>query len=92
MYSKDPLGVLLRCLYPEEEKQIMTKFHGILCGAHHLWRTATYNILRFGYLWPNVFTNVCAKIRTCDKCKKFSGKKKLKYLPLKPIVVYAPFQ
>jgi hypothetical protein len=92
LYWKDPLGVLLRCLDPEEEKQIMTEFHGSLCGGHHFWRTTTYKILRVGYFWPNLFTDVCAKIRTCDKCQKFSGKQQLKSFPLKPIVVSGPFQ
>jgi hypothetical protein len=35
LYGKDIYGVLLICLYPEEEKQIMTEFHGNLCGGHH---------------------------------------------------------
>jgi hypothetical protein len=39
--------------------------------------------------YPN---NVCAKIRACGKCQKFSGKQQLKSLPLKLVVVYGPFQ
>jgi hypothetical protein len=74
LYWKYPLGVLLRCLDPEEEKKIMTEFHGSLCGRHHFWRTTSYKILRVGYFWPNLFTDMCAKIRTCEKCQKFSGK------------------
>jgi hypothetical protein len=35
LYWKDPSGILLRCLDLEEEKQIMTEFHGSLCGGHH---------------------------------------------------------
>jgi hypothetical protein len=92
LYWKDPLGVLLRCLDPQEAKQTMTEFHGSLCGGHHFWRNTTYKILRVGYFWPSLFTNVCAKIKTCDICHKFSGKQQLKSLPLKPIVVSSPFQ
>jgi hypothetical protein len=69
----------------------MTEFHGSLCGGHHLWRTKKYNILRAGYLWPNLFIDVCVKIITCDKFQKFSSKQQLKSLPLKPIVVSGPF-
>jgi hypothetical protein len=68
LYWKDPLRVLLRCLDPQEAQKIMSNFHDSLCGGHHYWRTTTYKILIAGYLWPNVFIDVCAKIRACSKC------------------------
>ena len=92
LYQKDPLGVLLRFLDPHEAERAITNFHESLCGGHHFWRTTTYKILRDGYFWPSLFIDVCAKIRACGKCQKFSGKKKLKYFPLKHVVVYEPFQ
>jgi hypothetical protein len=92
LYWKDPLGVLLRCLDPQEAQKAMTDFHDSLCGGHHFWRTTTYKILRAGYFWPSLFTDVCANIRACVKCQKFSGKQQLKSFPLKPVVVSGPFQ
>jgi hypothetical protein len=74
LYWKDSLGVLLRCLDPQEGQKIMIDFHDSICRGHHFWTTTTYNILRVGYLWPTLFTDVCAKIRACVKCQKFSGK------------------
>jgi hypothetical protein len=44
------------------------------------------------YYWPTLFPDVCREIRACIKCQKFSGKQQLKSLPLKPVVVSAPFQ
>jgi hypothetical protein len=82
LYWKDPLGVLLRCLDPQEAQRIMFDFHGSLCGGHHFWKTTAYKILRAGYYWPSLFTDVCAKIRACINCQKFSGKQQLKSLPL----------
>jgi hypothetical protein len=70
----------------------MFDFHDSLCGGHHFWRTTAYKILRDGYFWPSLFTNVCEKIRSCVKCQKFSGKKQLKSFPLKPVVASGPFQ
>jgi hypothetical protein len=87
LYQKYPLGVLLRCLDPQEAQRAMTDFHDNLCGGHHFWRTTTYNILRAGYFWPSLFIDVCAKIRAFVKCQNFSGKQHLKSLPLKPVVV-----
>jgi hypothetical protein len=92
LYWKDPLGVLLRCLDPQEAQRIMFYFHDIWCGGNHFWRTIAYKILRDGYFWPSLFIDVCVKIRACVKCKIFSRKKQLKSFPLKPIAVSGPFQ
>ena len=35
LYYKDPLGVLLRYLDPQEAHRIMFDFHNDLCGGHH---------------------------------------------------------
>jgi hypothetical protein len=92
LYWKDPLGVLLRCLDPQEAQKIMSDFHDSLCGGHHYWRTMAYKILRDGYFWPSLFTDVCAKIRAYAKCQKFSRKKQLKSFPLNPVAASGPFQ
>jgi hypothetical protein len=92
LYWKDPLGVILRCLDPQEAQNIMFDFHDSLCGGHHFWRTTTYKILRVGYFWPTLFTDVCTRIRTCVKCQKFSGKHQLKSFPLEPMVASRHFQ
>jgi hypothetical protein len=92
LYWKDPLGVLLRCLDPQESQREMIDFHDSSCGGHHFWRTTTYKILRAGYFWPSIFTDVGANTRACTKCQKFAGKKQLKLFPLKPVAVSRPFQ
>jgi hypothetical protein len=92
LYWKDPLGVFLRCLDLQEAQKVMFDFHSGLCGGHHFWKTTTHKILRAGYYWPTLFPDVCREIRACIKCQKFSGKQQLKSLPLKPVVVSAPFQ
>jgi hypothetical protein len=92
LYWKDPLGVFLRCLNPQEAQKVMFDFHSGLCEGHHFWKTTAHKILRVGYYWPTLFTDVCREIRACIKCQKFSGKQQLRLLPLKPVVVSAPFQ
>jgi hypothetical protein len=62
LYWKDPLGVLLRCLDPQEAQKIMSDFHDSLCGGHHFWRTTAYKILRAGYFWPSLFTDMFVQI------------------------------
>jgi hypothetical protein len=70
----------------------MTEFHSSECGGHHYWKTTAHKILRAGYCWPSLFSDVCAFVKSCDKCQRFSGKQQLKSLPLKPVVVTGPFQ
>ena len=70
----------------------MFEFHGSLCGGNHFWKTIAHKILRFGYYWPTLFTDVCREVRSCIKCQRFLGKKQLNSLPLKPVVASTPFQ
>jgi hypothetical protein len=74
LYWKDPLGVFLRCLDPQEAQKVTFDFHSGFCGGHHFWKTTTHKILRAGYYWPTLFPDVCREIRACTKCQKFSGK------------------
>jgi hypothetical protein len=74
LYWKDPLGVLLKCISPPEAEMIVAEFHSGLCGGHHFWRATTHKILRAGYYWPTVFTDICKGVRACIKCQKFAGK------------------
>jgi ribonuclease HI len=92
LYWKDPQGVLLMCLDPQQAQKVMNDFHSGLCGGHYFWKTTAHKILRAGYYWPTLFPDVCREVRACIKCQKFSGKQELKSLPLKPVMVSAPFQ
>jgi len=58
-----------------------------VCGGHHFCNSIAYKIFRDEYYWPSLFSDVCAKIRSCEKCQRFFGKQKLKSLPLNPIKV-----
>jgi ribonuclease HI len=45
LYWKDPLGVFLRCLDPQEAQKVTFDFHSGLCGGHHFWKTTAHKIL-----------------------------------------------
>ena len=92
LYWKDPSGVLLRCFDKEESVQVMHQFHSSTCGGHHYWKTTAHKILRVGYYWPVLFSDVCTFVKACDKCQRFIGKKQLRYFPLRPIVVNGSFE
>jgi hypothetical protein len=92
LYWKDPLGFLLCCLTESETEGVIDEFHKGVCGGHHAWRETTYKILREGYYWPRLFTDVNARVRACKPCQLFVGKQNLLALPLVPVKVEAPFQ
>jgi hypothetical protein len=91
-YWKDPLGFLLCCLTESEKEGVIDEFHEGVCGGHHAWRATTYKILRAGYYWPKLFTDVNARVRACNSCQLFASKHKLPTLPLIPVNAEVPFQ
>jgi hypothetical protein len=92
IYWKDPLGFLLRCLVETKTEKVINEFHEGVCGGHNAWQATTYKILRDGYYWPKLFTDVNTKLRTCILCQLFIGKHKVPALPLIPVKIEAPFQ
>jgi hypothetical protein len=92
LFWKNPIGLLLRCINQEETVKVMIEFHNSECKGYHYWKTTAHKILRSGYYWPSLFSDVCEFVRTCDKCQRFEGKQQLKSLPLRPLAVIVPFQ
>jgi hypothetical protein len=68
LYWKDPLGFLLICLVEPETPRVIEEFHEGICGGHHAWRAIAYKILRAGYYWPKLFSDVNAKVCACHSC------------------------
>eukprot|EP00253_Pinus_taeda_P015687 PITA_15687 len=62
------------------------------CGGHLYWKSTTDKIIKAGFHWPTLFTDVKKFVTTCHKCQIFEGKRKLLPLPLKPISTEKPFQ
>jgi hypothetical protein len=51
-----------------------------------------HNILRVGFYWPSIFSDVYKEVSKCHECQIFDGKGKLEPLSLKPISLEAPFR
>jgi hypothetical protein len=83
-------GLILRCVDQNKSKELMNEFHSGFCGGHYAAKTTTHKILRDGYYWPSIFSNVHSFVRGCEQCQLFIGKQKLAALPLKPVVIEAP--
>jgi len=92
LYWRDPYAIFLRCLDKEQLKEVMQQFYNSMCGGHHYWKTTAHKVLRAGYYWPTLFSDVFSFVKSCDRCQRFEGKQQLKSLPLKPIHAKGPFQ
>jgi hypothetical protein len=89
---RNPDGVILRCVNKEEANKLVTNFHSGYCGGHFVAHTTTHKILRAGYYWPTIFSDTHQYVRSCQPCQFFTRKQRLPALPLKPVIVEAPFQ
>jgi hypothetical protein len=76
---------LLYCLIESETEGVIDEFHEGVCRGHHSWRETTYTTLRAEYYWPNLFTDVNARVIAFNSWQLFVGKKNLPALPLIPV-------
>jgi len=67
--------MLLNFLTEGEIEDIVNEFHKGVCGGHHGWRVIAYKILRAGYYWPSLFSDVNCMVRACVECQMFARKK-----------------
>ena len=84
-------GLILRCVNEPESRKLMVEFQLGFCGGHFAASTTAHKIIRAGYYWPNLFSDVHKSVRVCPQCQLFTEKKQMKALPLNTIVVQAPF-
>lgn len=89
---RNPDGVILRCVNPEESKKLISELHDGFCGGHYAPKTTASKIMRAGYYWPTIYKDVYKYVRTCNICQTFARRPKLPALPLQPVIVEAPFQ
>jgi hypothetical protein len=70
----------------------MVYLHSRYCGGHFAACTTTHKILREGYYWPIIFSNVHRYVRSCQPCQFFVGKQRPPTIPLKLVIIEVPFQ
>ena len=92
LFWKNHEGILLNCFLKDEADKALHEFHAGDCGGHLYWKSTTEKILRAGFYWTTLFSDVNKFVTACHKCQIFEGKRKLLPLPLKPISIEKPFQ
>ena len=92
LYRKIYDGIWLRCLEKDDVDHVLKEMHNILAGGHYGGETTTHKILRAGYYWPTVFRDLHAYTRKCKVCQTVVGRERKPVVPLKPVMIYRPFQ
>ena len=67
-------GILLNCLLKDESNKVLQEFHVGDYGVHLDWKTTSRKILRAGFYWPTLFSDVKKYVTSCHKCQIFEGK------------------
>lgn len=65
---KNPDGIILRCVDGQESRRLLAELHTGLCGGHFAAKTTAHKILRAGYYWPTLFSDVHKFVRCCEPC------------------------
>uniref|UniRef100_A0A2N9GFI7 Uncharacterized protein n=1 Tax=Fagus sylvatica TaxID=28930 RepID=A0A2N9GFI7_FAGSY len=63
----------LRCLALDEAKYVMREIHEGICGNHSGARALQKMIVKAGYYWPSMQTDVNRFVQHCDKCQRFAN-------------------
>lgn len=89
---KDLVGVLLLFLTEGETIESFNEYHGCACGEHYNWNVTTHKILKAGFYWPTLFSDIYRLGRICKKCQIFAEKKRLAPLSLILVFIEEPFR
>jgi hypothetical protein len=68
LYCKDPRGILLCCFLEDELKQDIKEFHKGDYGGHRYWKITVHKILRVGFYWSNIFSDVYKEVSFWHEC------------------------
>lgn len=68
---------LLKCVTPEEGKEIMKDIHEGIYGNQKGGQSLAYKIIRQGYFWLTLKKDALAYVKSCLRCQIFAPTIKL---------------
>lgn len=68
LYRRNYQGIYLRCITPEEARQIIDYFHEKFGSGHPSGNVTAHRILGAGYYWPTIFRDAHRHVRTYHQC------------------------
>jgi ribonuclease HI len=92
LFYKSLDGVLLRCLGPEEAKNMMSEVHDGICGAHQSAYRMKWVIRQAGCFWPTILEDCFEYYKGCQDCQRFGNIQRVPASTLNPIIKPWPFR
>ncbi|XP_074271141.1 uncharacterized protein LOC141595069 [Silene latifolia] len=86
VFRKSLAGPCLRCLNKKEAETVLHDVHGGECGNHAGGRSLSNKILRQGYFWPTMRTDVVDHAKRCESCQKAAPAIHQPAEPMHPII------
>ena len=68
LYKRSFSTPYLKCIDKEEAKYILEEIHEGIYGDHVGPRSLVGRVIRAGYFWPTLQTDVREFVKKCDKC------------------------
>jgi hypothetical protein len=79
LYRQGTNGMMIRCIFKEEGRQLLQDIHSGVCGAHSSWRFIVGKAFRHGFYWPTAKDDEIEIVTKCKDCQFFQ-KQTTKYV------------
>jgi ribonuclease HI len=91
LYKRSTIGVLQRCIGPENGIALLRDIHEGTCGHHASSRTLIAKALRLGFYWLSALHDARNIVERCDACQRFTMKPHAPASELQTIPLAWPF-
>ncbi|XP_074277286.1 uncharacterized protein LOC141600929 [Silene latifolia] len=68
LFKRSQPGPYIRCLEPDEAKQVLQEVHDGYCDNHKGGRSLASKVLRTGYYWPTLRADCLEYCAKCEAC------------------------
>jgi hypothetical protein len=72
LYRRGASGILMKCVLPSIEKQLLEEVHAGQCGIHAASRTLVGKVFRSGFYWPTTKNDAAKLVQRCEACQYLS--------------------
>jgi hypothetical protein len=74
LYKKSIMGVLQRCVTPQEGQEILKDIHARVCGHHASSRAIAAKAFCAGFYWLTSVEDAKDIVRKCEACQRFASR------------------
>jgi hypothetical protein len=91
LYKRSMIGVLQRCIAPEDGIACLRDIHEETCGHHASSQTLVAKAFRSGFYWLSALHDAKNIVQHCDACQRFATKPHAPASELRTIPITWPF-